>query len=78
MSLIFFFGKLKFFWKILLTQHYTCRILLDFDLRFVYFIIQNYPVTREWDEADWLEPLTNTFPIQVKLILLNHILSDYS
>ena len=30
---------------------------MDFDLNMVYCIIQNYPVTWEWDEADWLDPL---------------------
>ena len=33
--------------KILLTQHYTCLILLDCDLHLDYFLMQNYPVTRE-------------------------------
>ena len=28
-----------------------------FDLHLVNFIMQNYPVTRESDEADWLDPL---------------------
>ena len=38
-------------------QHYTCWILLDFELHLVYFIMQNYPVKKELDEADWLDPL---------------------
>ena len=38
-----------------------CRILLGFDLCFVYFIMQNYPVTRDLDEADWLDPLSKYF-----------------
>ena len=45
------------FWKILVIQHYTCWIYLDLDLHLVYFIMQNYPVTREWNEDDWLVPL---------------------
>ena len=28
-----------------------------FDLHLVYFIMQNYPVKREWDQTDWLDPL---------------------
>ena len=51
------FFKYLIFWKILLAQHYTCWILLDFDLHLVYFIMQNCQVTREWDEADWQDPL---------------------
>ena len=38
-------------------QHYTCWIYLDLDLNLVYFIMQNHPVTREWTQADWLDPL---------------------
>ena len=53
----FLFWQNLIFWRILLTQHYICMIFLDFDLCFAYFIIQNYPVTREWNEADWLDPL---------------------
>ena len=30
---------------------------MDFDLHMVYCIKLNNPVTREWDEADWLDPL---------------------
>ena len=30
---------------------------MDFYLHLVYFIMQNYPVTRELYEADWLDPL---------------------
>ena len=45
------------FWKLLLPQHSTCWILFDFDLHLIYFIMQKFPVTREWDEADWLDPL---------------------
>ena len=42
----------RFFWKIIVIQHY-----LDLDLNLVYFIMQNYLVTREWNEADCLDPL---------------------
>ena len=51
----FLFWQHLIFWKILLPQHYTCWILLNFDLYLVYFIMQNCPVTREWDKADWLD-----------------------
>ena len=44
-------------WKILVTQHFTCWTYLDFDLNFVNFIMQNNQITREWGEADWLDPL---------------------
>ena len=57
MSTIFFFCQSLNFWKILLTKHYTCWISLDFDLYLVYFVMQNYTITREWDGADWLDPL---------------------
>ena len=39
---------------------YRTLYLLDlfgFGPKFGLFIMQNYPVTREWNEADWLEPL---------------------
>ena len=49
--------KNMIFQKILVIQHYTCWILLYFDLHMVYCIMKNYPVTREKDEADWLDPL---------------------
>ena len=55
-QLFSFLAKLNF-WKILLPQHSTCWILFDLDLHLVYFTVQNFPVTREWNEADWLDPL---------------------
>ena len=61
---LFFWQKLTF-WKNPLPHHYTCWILFDFDLHLVYFIMLNCPVTREWDEADWLDPLlanVSTYP----------------
>ena len=38
-------------------QPNTCKLKLDFDQYLVYFYIQNYPVTRDWYEADWLDPI---------------------
>ena len=38
----------------------TTLYLLDLivlRLNFLYFISQNYPFTREWNEVDWLDPL---------------------
>ena len=40
-----------------LIQHWTCWIYLDLDLNLVFFIMQNNQFTREWNEADWLDPL---------------------
>ena len=40
---------------ILVTQYYTilyCWIYLNVDLNLVYLIWHNYPVTRQWDQAD--------------------------
>ena len=45
---IFFLSKLNFLKDIFIITLY---------LHLIYFIMQNYPVTREWDEADWLDPL---------------------
>ena len=53
----FLFYQNIIFWKILLQQRFICWILLDFHLHLVYFIMQNYTVTGEWDEADWLNAL---------------------
>ena len=44
-------------WKVLVLQNFASWIYLDFYLSLVYFIMQNYLVTREWDETDWLDPL---------------------
>ena len=38
-------------------QHYTCWISLDLDITLVNFIMKNYSFTREWNEANWLDPL---------------------
>ena len=43
-----------YFFFILVLQHYTCWINLDLDLHLVYFIMPNYPATREWYQTDWL------------------------
>ena len=68
-------GKIAFFsnkspkiisWKILVIHHYMWQIYLDFDLHSVYFIMQNYPVTREWDETNWLDPLVLPAPAELK------------
>ena len=40
-------------WKIIILQPYTSWIYLDLNLYFVY-CMWNYPVTREWDQVDWL------------------------
>ena len=56
----FLFWQNKNFWKLILPQHSTCWILFDFDLHLDYFIMQNFPVTREWDEANWPNPLIST------------------
>ena len=29
------------------------------DLHFVFFIMQNYPFRREWNKADWMDPLVS-------------------
>ena len=55
-----------------MPQHYTCFILLDVDLHLVYFIMQNYPVTREWDEVDWLDPLVMKHHSPKKTRLTEH------
>ena len=55
-QLLSFLAKLNFLKVSLATTLY----LLDFiflDLHLVYFIVLNFPVTREWDAADWLDPL---------------------
>ena len=46
-----------FVWQISAVQHYTCWIYFDLYLNFVFSIMQNYPVRREWKKADWLDPL---------------------
>ena len=52
---LFFFAKLNF-----LKDSYTTALYLldlsDFYLHLVYFIMKIYPVTKEWEEADWLDP----------------------
>ena len=57
------------FWKFLVIQHYTCWIYLDLDLNLVFFIMQNYPVRGEWNEADCLETLL-IFRFKVKVVTL--------
>ena len=57
MSTIFFFCPNLIFWKFFLPQHSNCWILFYFQLHLVFFLMQNLPVTREWYEADWLDPL---------------------
>ena len=44
------------FRKSLVLQHYGCWIYLDFDKNLANFIMKSYPVIREWDETDWLDP----------------------
>ena len=56
---IIFLGNHDFF-LIIVIQHYTFWIYSDFNQHLVYFIKQNYPVTRECNEADWLDPLVAT------------------
>ena len=64
-----FFGKTYIFWKILVIQPYTWWIYLDLDLSLVHIIMQNYPVIREWSEADWLDPLlSNQYLLSVSSI----------
>ena len=43
--------------KVNFIQHYTCWIYVDLGIILVYFIMQNYPFSRAWNEADWLDPL---------------------
>ena len=54
-KLFSFWAKLNF-----LKNSTTALYLLDFtrffNLHLVYLIMQIYPVTREWDEANWLDP----------------------
>ena len=45
-----------FVWKNLVCNYITVRFIL-FDLNFVYFIMQNKPVVREWDGTNWLDLL---------------------
>ena len=46
------------------------KTILDFDLQLVYCIMQNYPVTTDWDKADRLDPL------KYKMVLLVNLLTD--
>ena len=51
------FGKNIICRKILVIQYNTCWIYLNLDPNLVYFIMQNCPFIKEWNEADWLDPL---------------------
>ena len=44
-------------WKILVMQQSTCWIYLELNRNLFYFMVQIYPVTRQWNDANWLDPL---------------------
>ena len=59
MKTIFFFCRTYFFERFLYHSTIPVGLYRIFYLHLVYFIMKIYPVTREWDEADWLDPFVN-------------------
>ena len=52
--------------------------MLDLNLHMVYFIMQNYPVVREGDETEWLDPLfLEASTSGLKKIYSSHFLQNW-